>query len=222
MRGQLLYAISGVMRVTTSRETWVVPPSRSIWLPARLRHEVQMSTAVEMRTLYIHPKCELVFPTQCRLLRVSPLLRELVLAAIQDRASNRLSSRIAKIVALIHEEVESAEMTPLKVPLPRGDRRLQHICKAILREPSMKHSLNLWARRVGASERTLARLFSRETGMSFRYWRQQVVLLEAVTLCERKKSVAQIAKQLGYRSAAAFSVMFQAVLGSRPGQFPGS
>ena len=219
VRGQLLYAMSGVMRVTTTRETWVVPSSRTIWLPARVRHEVQMSTAVAMRTLYIHPKCELQFPARCRLLEVSPLLRELVLAAVRERASKRWSTRIAKIVGLIHEEVDLAEETPLRVPLPRHDRRLRQICDAMLRQPSMKHSLEDWARRVGASERTLARLFTRETGMSFRYWRQQVVLSEAVALLERRKTVAQIAKALGYRSATAFSVMFQASLGCRPAQY---
>jgi AraC-like DNA-binding protein len=218
VRGQLLYAMSGVMRVKTGDEAWIVPTSRAMWLPARVKHEVQMSSAVAMRTLYIHPKSEFQFPSKCRLLEVSPLLRELILAAIREQAASRWSVRIAKIIALVHEEVQSADDMPFRIPLPQ-ERRLQEICAAILRQPSMRHSLTIWARRTRTSERTLARLFNRETGMSFRYWRQQVVLSEAVALLARKTPVRQIAKRLGYRSGTAFSVMFQEALGQRPGQY---
>lgn len=218
VRGQLLYALSGVMRVRTGDEAWVVPPSRAIWLPARVKHEVQMTSAVAMRTLYIHPKSELRFPSACRLLEVSPLLRELLLTAIREKAAFRWSARIARIVALIREEVEFAEDMPFHISLPK-DRRLQDICTAILRQPSMRHSLEVWAKRTGTSERTLARLFNKETGMSFRYWRQQVVLSEAVALLDQKIPVGLIAKKLGYRSSTSFSLMFQEALGSRPGHY---
>ncbi|MGL6040323.1 MAG: cupin domain-containing protein, partial [Deefgea sp.] len=37
---QLLYAISGVMRVITPLGQWIVPPNRGIWVPAGVWHEV--------------------------------------------------------------------------------------------------------------------------------------------------------------------------------------
>ena len=52
-RGQLVYAVSGVMTVTTPHGTWVVPPQRAVWVPPRTDHESRMSGHVQMRTLYL-------------------------------------------------------------------------------------------------------------------------------------------------------------------------
>jgi AraC-like DNA-binding protein len=217
-RGQLLYAMSGLMRVTTRIGAWTVPPSRAFWIPARVRHEVRIRSAAAMRTLYIHPKSEFDFPSECALLDVSPLLRELILAAVREKAESRWTARIARILALLHDELHRANRRLPGIPLPK-DARLARVCSALAQKPSMRRSLDEWARGAKVSARTLARLFLRETGMSFRSWRQQVVLSEAVALLDRKLPVARVAALLGYRSASAFSLMFQQALGKPPGRY---
>jgi len=52
-RDQLLYAVSGVMRIQTDAEAWIVPPDRAVYLPAGTRHTVGIRGNLEMRTLYI-------------------------------------------------------------------------------------------------------------------------------------------------------------------------
>src|SRR5256712_7617220 len=50
---QLLFASSGVMTVTTEHGTWVVPPERAVWVPARVGHSIRMTGRVSMRTIYL-------------------------------------------------------------------------------------------------------------------------------------------------------------------------
>src|SRR5262252_7706618 len=50
---QLLFASSGVMTVTTEHGTWVVPPERAVWVPAREDHTIRMTGRVSMRTIYL-------------------------------------------------------------------------------------------------------------------------------------------------------------------------
>ena len=37
-RGQLLHAISGIMRIETEDTVWIVPPARALWVPPDLAH----------------------------------------------------------------------------------------------------------------------------------------------------------------------------------------
>src|SRR5882724_8329537 len=52
-RDQLIYAVSGLMRVRTEHEAWIVPPDRAVHVPARTTHAISLRGEVEMRTLYI-------------------------------------------------------------------------------------------------------------------------------------------------------------------------
>src|ERR1700761_1811862 len=49
---QLVYATSGTMQVTTPNGLWLVPPDRAVWVPAKLRHAIDMLADTTMRTLY--------------------------------------------------------------------------------------------------------------------------------------------------------------------------
>ena len=54
-RAQLLYAVTGVMEVTTADGLWVVPPQRAVWLPPATDHAVRARGPVALRTLYVRP-----------------------------------------------------------------------------------------------------------------------------------------------------------------------
>jgi AraC-like DNA-binding protein len=79
--------------------------------------------------------------------------------------------------------------------------------------------MQVWAHRAGLSERTMARLLSRETGMSFGRWRQQIQLMLAVKWLGTGVSVQQVADDLGYESAGSFVTMFRKALGTSPGRY---
>jgi AraC-like DNA-binding protein len=214
-RAQLLYATAGTMRVVAAAGGWVVPPLRALWIPAALVHEIRMCGAVSMRTLYIDPGAAPFLPRVCAVIEVSPLLRELILAAMDEPLDYATDGRAGLVMALLLEELRHVDTAPLRVPMP-SDRRLLALCRALLADPDTDTTLEAWADRVHASSRTLSRLFQRETGMSFGAWRQQVRLAEALSQLALGRSVAAVARELGYASPSAFTAMFRRALGATP------
>lgn len=217
-RAQLLYAVSGVMRVITPEGAFVVPPLRAVWVPAGMRHEVRMASAVAMRTLYVAPDADPHLPTECRVVDVSPLLRELILEAVAEPVEYDTQGRAGMIMQLILDELRRLPAVPLGLPMPQ-DARLLRLCEALLEQPGSRLSLEDWAARSGASPRTLARLFQQETGLSFRRWRERARLADAVARLASGEPVAQVAARLGYDSASAFTAMFRRSLGVPPQRY---
>jgi AraC-like DNA-binding protein len=102
--------------------------------------------------------------------------------------------------------------------MPQG-ARLQALCLALLAAPGDQRTLREWAQSVNASERTVARLFQSETGLSFGVWRQQARLLEAMGRLGSGAPVTQVALDLGYDSVSAFSAMFRRAAGASPSAY---
>lgn len=214
-RAQLLFAVSGVMRLSTREAAWLVPPLRAVLIPAGTVHEIRMAGGVAMRTLYIAPAALAPPPVRCTVIEVSRLLRELILAAVEEPVDYAPEGRAALIMRLILMELGRAASVPLCVPLPR-DPRLLALCQALLDAPAQSETLDACAERLGCSSRTLARLFRRETGFSYAAWRQQARLAEAVARLAAGRAVAAVAHELGYGSASAFTAMFRRALGETP------
>jgi AraC-like DNA-binding protein len=124
------------------------------------------------------------------------------------------------VMALILDEIATLPSLGLDLPMPR-DPRLARICRALRLEPGSMRTLDEWAREAGASRRTIARLFTRETGLTFAGWRQQARLLAGVALLAAGEAVTQIALDLGYESPSAFAAMFRRALGAPPSRYLG-
>lgn len=122
---------------------------------------------------------------------VSPLLREVILAACSEPLRWDLRGRGRHLTALALDEIAGAAPVPL--------------------------SLEDFATVVGASSRTLARLFRSETGTSFRQWRQQVRLTEAFGALSAGASLAQAARLAGHATQPAFGAAFRSMFGMTPG-----
>ena len=215
--GQLTYALDGVLRVTVADSTWIVPPSRAIWIAPGVEHAVTVLENARLRPLRILAARNPFPGADCRVLEVSSLLREL-LAALEQLPAGALGGRADLVANLVLDEMSRCATRPIRVPLPR-DKRLAALCAGLIDDPGAVHTLAEWAGRVGASERTLARLFERELGMSFGQWRQQVRLAHAAPLIARGMPLGRVAEQLGYASQSAFSQMFRKTFGSSPSVF---
>jgi len=134
----------------------------------------------------------------------------------------RNAAREAMLAALVLEELTHADVQAMGVPLPHpqtGDKRLRALCEAVLRAPSERARLGEWAADIGASERTVARLFRDELGLSYQQWRQQAILAHALPLLARGTPVSQVAAASGYASDSAFSAMFKGAMGQPPSHF---
>lgn len=212
---QVAYASRGVLRLAIDSSTWVVPPSRAIWVPPHVPHEVVIVEHAYMRTLYIDESAVPRGLETCRVMEVSALLCELI-AAMDKSELPHARERLLGALAL--DELSRAMPLPLSVPMPH-EKRLRALCEALLSNPGNADPLEYWAETVGASTRTIARLFRQELGMSFSQWRQQAVLAQAIPLLNQGRALSQIAQELGYRSQSAFSAMFRRAFGESPRAF---
>ncbi len=174
---------------------------------------------VAMRSLYFPPHLEaeaLAFE-ECRVLSVTPLLRELILRVIELAA---LDSRVPddnRLMAVLLDEMNIAPVTPLMLPLP-VDARAMTVAGHVLADPGGDETLDDLARRYGAGRRTLERLFRGETGISFGLWRQKVRMLDSIRLLAEGKSVTEAAFDAGYASVSAFIAAFKHTFGYTPGR----
>jgi AraC-like DNA-binding protein len=215
-RGQLLHAVTGVMRVETDSSAWIVPPARALWLPPRLPHSVTMrSSSIEMRTIYIdEPRCE-TLPGQPLLVEISGLLRELILALLEEPTDYDETGRGGTVASLILTELGRLRERRLDMPMPRDARALR-VARALLDNSGLDYDLDRWAEKAGASRRTLARLFRNETGLGFAEWRARLRAIDGLARLSDGTSVAETASAVGYASASAFSAMIHRTLGSPP------
>ena len=196
-RAQLVYASDGIMTVTTRYAAYLVPPQRAVWMPAGVEHRIDACSDVNMRTLYIEPGISADLPIEVCVLNVAPLLRELI------------------ITAVILDQIRSQSVAALALPLP-SDPRLRRVAQGLTDYPGDPRDLAAWASEVGASTRTLVRLFPVQTGMTFREWRQQCRLLHALELLASGASVTAVALETGYDNSSAFIAMFRRCLGTTP------
>lgn len=206
------------MTVMTAEGTWVVPPQQAVWVPARTDHEVKSAGPLAMRSLYIHPDETHGLSLQCCVLTVTPLLRELILKIVSLPNRNPVSPADARLMEVILDQLRELKPAPLHLPMPK-DPRLRAVTNRLIRDPGDNRSLAAWSRLTGASSRTLARLFLKETGMSFGNWRQQLRLLSAISHLALEIPVTTVAYDLGYRSPSAFIAMFKRVFGVPPGRY---
>ncbi len=214
---QVLYTATGVVRVSTADTTWVVPPSRAIWIPSGITHAVAILEEAHMRSLYLLPSTRALSTDACRVIEVSSLLRELI-SDLGSAATETDARRERLVSALIVDELRIAETLGVGMTLPR-DKRLAALCNALIEDPGSTRTLDQWAPHVGASARTLTRLFAHELGTTFADWRQQMRLAHAAPLVARGWPMSRVAAELGYSSQSAFSAMFKRRFGKSPSAF---
>lgn len=217
-RGQLLYATNGVMLVHSDLGSWVIPPNRGLWLVAGVRHNVIMSGDVLMRTAYIDARQIPHLPSQSCAIVVSPLLRELLVAASSMSPTAALDARQTRILELIVDELRVSSTMALHLPMP-SDARLARICQALASNPADPADVAEWAARINVSERTLHRLFAKELGMRFAQWREQARLMLALQKMAAGQKMLSVALDCGYTSPSAFSAMFKRHFGLPPSEF---
>lgn len=217
-RAQLLYAIRGMMRVTTPACAWLVPPQRAIWIAPHVPHAITHIGHVSMRTAYIAAERNPFAPDTCHVLAMTPLIRELILRLLEEPVEYALEGAPSHIAELILLELSRLARLPLHIALPQ-DKRLMRVCDRILKRSGENGDLQFYADLSGTSPRNLQRLFHKEFAMTFGAWRQQVRLLDALAALSSGERISTVAKRLEYQSASAFTAMFRRNFGVAPTEF---
>jgi len=214
-RDQLVYASRGLMTVETGRGTWVVPAHRAVWIPAAVPHTITMSGIVAMRTVYLKPKLARTLPRDCCVVNVPPLLKELILYACGFTALTHRVSWQRHLKDIILDQLNAIELVPLQLP-HLSDPRARRVAELLTVNTADRRSLAQICKRIGASKRTVERLFQEETGMTFGKWRQQLRLMHALRLLGEGAKVTYAAIEAGYSTPSAFTAAFRKTLGTTP------
>jgi AraC-like DNA-binding protein/quercetin dioxygenase-like cupin family protein len=212
---QIAWAASGVLTVRTSSATWMLPPTRALWIPAGLRHETLSAGAATMRALYIRPDlCPVNWPDFTPV-TASPLLAELI-GYLADPGLD--AERRARAEAVLVDLLRPVPMTAIEVRLP-AEERASKVARALIDNPADGRTLAEWGHEVGASARTLARAFLADTGIPFGRWRSQVRLQAAIAALAAGQPVGNVARRVGYETPSAFVAAFRVQTGMTPATY---
>lgn len=213
---QLAWASSGILTVSSAAGTWVLPPARALWIPAGTVHAMDADRHTTVCCPYFGaargPRW-----TRPTVVAISALARELILhLATADPGP----AECRRAEAVLLDQLTPVPVTTIAVPMPRDPRALD-VAHALVGDPADDATLDEWARRASTSTRTLARLFTAETGMSFARWRTHVRVRAALPLLAGGTPVAAAARRVGYATPSAFVAVFRKVVGVTPGAYFG-
>lgn len=213
---QLSWSPAGVLSVEVGDIRWTVPPSLSIWIPAGHSHEIHRTSGrVECYDVKSYPPTTPIDWSKPNLITVTPLLRSLIVYLadpdLEDGARRRAE-------AVLFDQFHPAPVPGIEVPMPTDPRALG-VARALLRNPADDRPLQGWARHARSSPRTLTRLFSAQTGMSFHNWRLQVRIDAALSHLAAGEAVTTVGRKVGYQNTSAFIEAFRRKMGSTPTAF---
>ncbi|MCY1139079.1 helix-turn-helix transcriptional regulator [Actinoplanes sp. Pm04-4] len=214
---QIVYAARGVLSVTTEAGSWVTPGTRAIWVPAGTVHAHRAYGELELHLVGLPATSNPLGLGAPTVLLVPPLLRELIIEYTREPGTE--SPERDRLRAVLLDQVRASPQQPLHVPAP-ADPLLRAVCALVQADPGANRTLADLGREVGASDRTLSRLFRRDLGLSYPQWRTQVRLHQALILLAGRTPVTAVAHRCGWSSASAFIDVFRRTFGHTPGAHP--
>lgn len=207
-RGQLLFAVRGLMLAHTTGGTWIVPRGFALWIPPNITHGVFMHGEVAMRTAYVRAAEAARLFSDCRVLRVGALLQAALIELSNELREESRTARADHLIWLILDEIKRAPSMSFVLPMPT-DIRLARLARSLMIDPGSPKTIDQWCEVAGTSRRTLTRLFRSQTGISFGDWRRRLRLLAAAAQLADGEPLGEVAVSLNYRSEAAFRTMIR-------------
>ncbi|MET9028771.1 helix-turn-helix transcriptional regulator [Nocardia sp. NPDC004168] len=215
-RGHLVYAARGVLSVHTEQGTSIVPANRIAWTPAEFTHYHRAHGDTDMRIVFLPPSQARLVPDRPAVFLASGLAREILLTLTSPRDHDRAAR--ARLRRVLVDELQEAHEQPLVLPKPDDDR-LQAIARILSENPADNTSLAELGRTIGASARSLSRLFHNELGMTFYEWRTQLRVYHALVLLADGHDTTRVAHACGWANPSSFIAAFTNLVGTTPGRY---
>jgi len=214
-KGQLILALHGAITCEVENAMWMVPPQFAVWIPGGMPHSNRATPQAQLCFLFIEPGVAQM-PDYCCSLKISALVRELILTLAERPAEQTLQTQ--RLIQVLFDELPQQAEQQLQLPVSTHPK-IRLMVDTMEAEPAQGQTLKQWADYFAMSERNLARLVVKETGLNFRRWRHQLQLILALQMLVRGMAVQQVALALGYDSTTAFITMFRKGLGQTPGRY---
>ena len=216
-KGQLILALTGAITSEVENARWMVPPHHAVWLPCMVAHSNHATPGAHLYFLFIEPG-RVEMPETCCTLKISSLVLELIITLAARNHRERQDPATQRLVPVLLDELPRQPQMQLQLTIS-AHPKIRQMVESMEHAPEQRQTLTEWAQIFAMSERNLARLVVKETGLSFRRWRQQLQLILAVRLLISGHAVQHIAQTLGYDSTTAFITMFKKGLGQTPGRY---
>jgi len=215
-RHQLMYSQKGVIHVSTSSGSWILPPKKSIWISGGTPHTLLVTRPVDLIILWVDRDAPgAPHWTGCNVVNVSPLIRELLSVCSEQPWDYPPVSRSSRLAQVLLEQLEMHEQAPLELP-ELSDPRAERVAALLRADPADRRPLAELAAAAGGSHRTVERLFASETGMSFGRWRVRLRMITALEQLAHGDSVSNVAFAVGYETPSSFIAAFRDTFGTTP------
>lgn len=213
--GQIIFVRYGVVTLHVDEQRFIAPLGFAIWIPPNYQHSCFNDLPTRFRSINI---CE----AEANKLSQAPSLLKLsdialsIIDSFFERETLELTTEqdFRKSLVLI-DELHNAMIGHTYLPYSEH-RLLRPILQTLERDPANRMTLHEWAQHVFTTERTLARYFKKELGMSFNEWCQRLRFIHSISLLEQGQTVEEIAFNVGYRSTSSFINMFHSLSGTTP------
>lgn len=215
---QIIFPIKGLLQTQTEHYQHLVPHTSALFVPAGVQHEsIALSNTIFVG-IYLNPEFGATYEPQVRTIALTPFLNELLQEIRRQCEGETSHEEVLHLLAVLHDQILKSNVQTFQLLLPQ-DRRLKLIFEQLTDEPALSCSLKEWGEKIGASERTLSRLFAKEFNTSFLLWRQQIRLIYSLSLLDEELSIQSIADQVGYQNDSSYIKAFKAYFDVTPQQF---
>lgn len=222
---QLIFPIQGLIQTEANDCQFLIPHNTAIFIPAGIIHESIAITATTFIGLYINPQYgryddDLNDGKRLKQVSMTPFLKELILMIEQQYQTESQFShdKTSRLLEVLYDQINTSESFKFKQLIPK-ERRIKIIFERLTTQPDIDLTLSQWGDIVGASERTLSRIFAKEFNTSFALWRQHLRLMYSLSLLESEFSIQNVAHQIGYQNDSSYIKSFKKCFGVTPQQF---
>lgn len=209
---QLIWTVRGLMRVVTPHSVAILPALHGLWIPPGVRHEVSADRPSLIRTFYLNDLRHAPVVEVPTLVEIDDVLHSVVGRLTDPSVSGGERDNLERVVFDCIRRHADRHPT---ITMPVDDRAAR-VARSIAVRPDDPRTADAWGRSVGASARTLSRIFQAETGLSFEHWRRDARMRIAYGMIRDGVSVERCAHIVGYQTSSAFGVAYRTVHGHPP------
>ncbi|MCR9364535.1 AraC family transcriptional regulator [Vibrio antiquarius] len=215
---QIIFPIKGLLQTQTEHYQHLVPHTSALFVTAGVQHEsIALSNTIFVG-IYLNPAFGATYEPQVRTIALTPFLNELLQEIRRQCEGETSHEEVLHLLVVLHDQILKSNVQTFQLLLPQ-DRRLKLIFEQLTDEPALSCSLKEWGEKIGASERTLSRLFAKEFNTSFLLWRQQIRLIYSLSLLDESLPIQAIADLVGYQNDSSYIKAFKAYFDMTPQQF---
>ena len=216
--GQIILVKYGVVALDIEHERFIAPLGFAIWIPPNYLHSCLNHLPARFRSINICAEAAAKLSQTPSLLQLSNIAISIIDNFFEKSPLALTTEQDYRKALVLIDELQNSMVAHTYLPTSQH-RLLQPILQTLEKDPANRLTLKAWADKVFTTERTLARYFRKELGMSFNEWCQRLRFIHGIALLEQGETIEEIAFKVGYRSASSFIAMFQALSGTTPDRY---